>query len=262
MNPLPPLPDAVALETTRLSWQALAEHVVSAARYAVTKKIGMRAVEGGFGTPPFPTADSERRVLVVADDIVIDDDGHHRVGPVSTLRAAAAFVGVTPGAPRDIYAPSTALDLDAALPIDLEAARAFAAWFALGTAAFETIAADAAAGDDPSTIELWPEHFDVGLAIGNADANTRGTFGASPGDALHTEPYLYVTHWADVASDQFWNDPAFGGASVSYSEIARSSDPLDAALAFFRRGAAVLRGDRAYPNDNNRSSDTHGEGSA
>src|SRR5262249_28140276 len=38
---------------TRESLHALAEHVLSAARYRATGKIGLRATSNGFGTPPF-----------------------------------------------------------------------------------------------------------------------------------------------------------------------------------------------------------------
>ena len=39
---------------------------------------------------------------------------------------------------------------------------------------------------DPSEIHLWPEHFDI------AFEDQEVTYGGSPGDENHDEPYLYV----------------------------------------------------------------------
>jgi len=38
--------------STRSAWQALGEHVLSAARYAATGRIGLCQAPGGVGTPP------------------------------------------------------------------------------------------------------------------------------------------------------------------------------------------------------------------
>ena len=42
---------------------------------------------------------------------------------------------------------------------------------------------------EPSEIHLWPEHFDV------AFEDRAVTYGGSPGDENHDEPYLYVAPW-------------------------------------------------------------------
>ncbi|MFN8036308.1 MAG: hypothetical protein U0V73_10270 [Acidimicrobiia bacterium] len=242
MSALPPLPDPSARRATRIAWQAVAEHVVSAARHAATGRIGLRAAAGGFATPPFTVDGHERRVGVTGAHLFVEDGDTRVEEPLTTVRAAATVAGIEPGAPVSVYTPTTPLDLDAPLVVDEGAAAALAAWYALGAAALDEIARSARPDDDPSAIELWPEHFDVGLAFGPETIGARGTFGASPGDEQHDEPYLYVTHWADVPADPYWNDTAFRGASVTYSALARTSDTEPAAVGFFERGVDVLRG--------------------
>ena len=50
-----------------------------------------------------------------------------------------------------------------------------------------------------------------------------------------------MTHWADVTADPYWNDTAFGGASLGYDALT-GADGRAVALAFYRRGVAVLGG--------------------
>ena len=71
---------------------------------------------------------------------------------------------------------------------------------------------------------------------------TRGTFGCSPGDDTHPEPYVYVTHWNDVAPDRFWNDAGGSYASRSLSALRAEPDHREAALAFCRDGRRLLQG--------------------
>jgi hypothetical protein len=59
----------------------------------------------------------------------------------------------------------------------------------------------------------------------------------SPGDDAHAEPYVYVAPWSPVdRAEPWWNDRAFNGASLSFSELARDPDAYAAAGAFLRRG--------------------------
>jgi hypothetical protein len=126
------------------------------------------------------------------------------------------------------------------LIIEPAAATALAAWFALGWTALETLRARTDAAETSSDPTLWPEHFDAALDLGAEDLGARGTFGASPGDAAHAEPYLYVTHWVEVPDDPYWNDTVFPGASLTYSTVAAASDATAAAQDFFARGRATL----------------------
>ena len=108
---------------------------------------------------------------------------------------------------------------------DADAARWLADLFALGDAALRALIADA---PEAEPIRLWPEHFDIATVIG------RATYGVSPGDAEHAEPYLYVGPWDPVSGPE-WNAAGFTGA-----ELAAPGLDEAAALDFFRRHRAAL----------------------
>jgi hypothetical protein len=234
---LPPLEHLDRLATTRQSWHAVAEHILASPRLRTDGRIGLVPTEDGFGTPVLPPDTAAR---VAGDTLVLTRSETSTTFPITTLRAAGDAIGIEPGAPADVYTPTTPLELDAPLLIDAADAAALAAFFCLGETALLELAASAGPDDAPSTTTLWPEHFDVGLDVGDEARDARGTFGASPGDAKHAEPYAYVTHWAELAEDPFWNDPVFGGASCTYTELAATPD-ADAALRdFFARGRDLL----------------------
>ena len=113
--------------------------------------------------------------------------------------------------------------------IDAGAARWLAALFALGDAVLRELIADA---PDAEPIRLWPEHFDIATVI------DRATYGVSPGDEHHDEPYLYVAPWDPVEGEP-WNARGFTGAELS-------APGLDGAVAldFFRRHRAALTKER------------------
>lgn len=227
-----------AFVATRRSWHALAEHVLAPARYAATGRIGLRATPGGFGTPIFG---SDEQVRVEADVLVHVRDGEERArAPITTLREAAGLLGREAGAAPGVYEPTTPCQPDTRLPIDPSAAAVLADWLGLGTSVLEQLRADTTLEDNPSLVQLWPEHFDLATELGDATRGTRGTFGASPGDDEHAEPYLYVTHWSDVPPDPYWNDTTFAGASLSWRELRAAEDQRETALQFFRRGRDVL----------------------
>lgn len=235
---LVPIADLDAFIATRASLHTLAEHVLAPARHRVTGRIGLRAAEGGFGTPPF--GDAPDAVRVVGTDLVIDHGTNERVVPITTVGAAAAAVGITPGAPAGVYTPVTPLEPARALTVDPAAAEALARWYSFGAAALETLRSEADARDAPSEIQLWPEHFDLGFDVGDEARGARGTFGASPGDSYHPEPYLYAQPWADMPDDAYWNEAAFRGAGCLYADLITASDALSAGLAFLRRGREIL----------------------
>jgi hypothetical protein len=237
---LPPIADLDGFLRTRAAWHALAEHVLSPARHAANGKIGLRFTKDGFGTPWF-AASGPRQLRIRLGTIARDQDDEEVVVAATNLRVAAAFAGVTPGARHEVYEPTTTLDLDAPLEIHLEAAEILGGWFGFGASVLEQLRADASPGDDPSRVQLWPEHFDLSFDSGNVAVGSRGTFGASPGDAAHPEPYLYVTHWSDVPPSPFWNDDHFDGASLPFAALVVAEDQRATALDFLRRGRDVLR---------------------
>ncbi len=209
------------LPGTRDALHQLAEHVVSPARYAVTGRIGLRPAPGGLCTPPF--GNDDRVVEVDHSDLVVRDSSGERRAPVTTLRAAGEFVGVTPGAPADVYRPATPCDLDAPLMLDDEAMTVLAGWYALGAAALDQLAAQL---PDATEAQLWPEHLDHAITAG------RVNFGASPGDEAIADPYVYVGPFdgPPAGDEEFWNAPF--GATRTMESIGTA----DEALAFFLDG--------------------------
>jgi hypothetical protein len=91
-------------------------------------------------------------------------------------------------------------------------------------------------------VQLWPEHFDMAVEIGDDSAGRRAVFGVSPGDDNHDEPYVYVAPWSAVGSSPFFNATAFAGAELTYKDLLAADDQRNAALTFLRRGLGELRG--------------------
>jgi hypothetical protein len=220
---------------TRAALHAIAEHVMSPARYAAVGRIGLRSLDGGFGTPYFG---DDRRIRVAGDQILDEQYGEARAVPLTTLRAAAEFVGVAPGAPAGVYTPTTALDLDRPLEVHPDEAARLAAWYALGAA---TLAEwrDQHAATAPSLVQLWPEHFDLACDLGDMDTGRRANYGFSPGDTAIAEPYAYVGPW-EIASHphDLWDRP--WGASLRAGDL--GDDPAGQLLDFFTAGARALGG--------------------
>jgi len=203
---LAPLPKT--FEETRLELHRLAENVISPAREKVTGKIGLRATPNGFGTPVFG---DEQRV---------------RVEGATLVREAPA------GEERE--------SLDG---IDETAALALGAWYAFGDSLLEQLRQEASGDETPSIVQLWPEHFDIAIDMGDESRNARANYGFSPGDEGHAEPYVYVGPWsAERAAGPLWNAAGFPGAELSYAELLDAPDPALAALEFLREHRDFLRG--------------------
>lgn len=212
-------------EATRRALHSVAEHVLAAALHRATGRIGLRPTPDGFGTPWF----SGRRLRVAGVDLVVEDDDGDTVrrAPLTTVGEAAAFAGVEPGVPADVYPPATELAPAAPLDLDPAAAAVVHDWF---RAAGEALAAWRAevADREPNEVQLWPEHFDVALVAGEVN------YGGSPGDDDHPEPYAYVGPWhREGLTGEYWNEPF--GASRSAREVGGP----EGILAFFRQGSSV-----------------------
>jgi hypothetical protein len=102
--------------------------------------------------------------------------------------------------------------------VDAAHSARLAAFYAFIWGVLETLRAEAVS---PSEIHLWPEHFDV------AFDDREVTYGGSPGDENHEEPYLYVGPWTKPEPAPEWNAVGFDGAEAPWTDEA-------AALAFFR----------------------------
>lgn len=210
-------------EATRRALHSVAEHVLAAALHRATGRIGLRPTPDGFGTPWF----SGRRLRVEGVDLVVEDGDTVRRTPLTTVGEAAAFAGVEPGAPADVYPPATPLAPDAPLALDPAAAAVVHDWFRV---VGEALAAwrDEVADREPNEVQLWPEHFDLALVAGEVN------YGGSPGDDDHPTPYAYVGPWhTDGLAGDYWNEPF--GASRRSSEVA-----TPAAITGFFRSAPGL----------------------
>ncbi|MGZ4637780.1 MAG: hypothetical protein ACXV2J_01845 [Actinomycetes bacterium] len=206
------------LVATRESLHRVAEHVLSAALKRETRQIALLPGPGGFRTPALPDG---RVLAVIGTDVAVIEGGETRRSPLTTVRAAAEFVGAEPGFPWTKQPPATELEPDAPLALDADAARVLADCYALGAAALDQLAGELS-GDAPSDAYIYPEHFD--LAITAAEVN----YGQSPGDDAIVEPYAYVgPHEGPPARDDFWNAPF--GAFRTIREVGVAKD----AVAFF-----------------------------
>jgi hypothetical protein len=228
---LAPLPRAFV--ATRRSLHALAEHVVAPARHAANGEIGLRFTRRGFGTPYFGPSGGTQ-VRVEAGRLVAGGTPH----APATLGKAARLAGVRLGMPRDIYLPVTSAAPDAPLPVNAAAADALGAWFGFAWSVLEQLRF-AGRALSPGRVQLWPEHFDPSVDLGDEPAGWRAAYGASPGDDAHAEPYLYIAPWKK-RTGAFWNDTVFGGASLTYGALLAADDQRATALAFFRRGLDEL----------------------
>jgi hypothetical protein len=231
---LPALPPTYA--STLDALHALAEQVVSPAYFRASTHIGLRPTPRGFGTPVFG---DEERVRVDATALVHERAGKMRRHELTTLTAAAAFVGVPLGAPP-VYTPTTMFPADAPLAIDRDAALAIGDWYALGAALLGDLRA-AHAEVSSSDAQLWPEHFDLGCEVGDESAGTRATYGASPGDRTIPEPYLYVGPWDAARKTGDLGAYEFGGA-CTYTQLRESGEAGVTGRRFFESAAATLLG--------------------
>jgi hypothetical protein len=105
------------------------------------------------------------------------------------------------------------------LNVDPVAAARLADWYAFGAATLEAF-------DAGPERWLWPEHFDIAIELDGA------TYGFSPGDEHHAEPYAYVAPWIEVEGE-LWQADGFRGAELPYAELLAAPDQGAVALDFF-----------------------------
>lgn len=194
-----PLPDGFAAAVSAL--HRVAEEVVAPARKP-DNEIALEATPGGFGTPPFKWEGATHQVRVEGAELVRETDGRQEREPLEG--------------------------------VDQEAARVLAAWYQLGTEVLEELRDEASGADRATEPVLWPEHFDVAIEMGDDAAGARATYGFSPGDENHPEPYAYVAPWTAQPVGELWNATGFGGAELGYAELLAAADPVRTALDFTR----------------------------
>ncbi len=109
-----------------------------------------------------------------------------------------------------MFRDSSSVRREKIVDVDGDAAAALATWFAFGAGALEELRAETPLDQHPTPPQLWPEHFDIAIELGAEAGGFRAGYGASPGDELHPEPYLYVAPWTAAVGGELWNGRASG----------------------------------------------------
>jgi hypothetical protein len=215
--------------TSREGLRSLACYVVAPARKTLTGRIGLRAIDSGFGTPVLPDGS---RIVVRGDRLIRQSGDSVRI---TSVQAAADFLGVPlssdPGVGSDL--PPFVPDSD--LRVVENSALALGTWYGLA----ESVLGALSHVGSVSEAQLWPEHFDLAVEItlfGDVHVNV----GFSPGDRDHDEPYVYVgPHDMTRLSGAYWN--ASFGAVLDWADLLTDGSPANAARAFIAEGIGLLR---------------------
>ena len=231
---LPTSPPTETLIETRLALHRLAAYVIAPARHRANGKFGLRWTLGGFGTPFFGP---DRQIRVEGTTLVDQRGDDVRTTTLGSLRSAADFLETEIDAETAAEHDSPAVgDIDEPLAVDPTASGFLGHWFGMAFAGLEMVRADPES-IDPSRPQLWPGHFDPAIEVGSDD--TRGSYGASPGDHGSDQPYLYVSLWwpdrLDIDSaDPFWNASGFTGRILALGDFPAGADPAVVAADFWR----------------------------
>lgn len=193
-----PLPDRFPETVSEL--HRVAEEVVAPARKP-DNEFALEPTPGGFGTPVFEWEGNAHQVRVEGTELVRETDGEEE---------------------RE------------ALNVDAASAEVLARWYEFGREVLDRLRGEANVNEGATEPILWPEHFDVAIEMGDEAAGARATYGFSPGDENHPEPYAYVAPWTAQEAGDFWNARGFGGAELGYAELLAGEDPGKAALDFMR----------------------------
>lgn len=227
---LEPLPDTFA--ASRDALHRVAEELVAPARKP-HNEIALTVCPGGFGAPPFEFEGATVTVRVDGDELVLERDGQQTRRPLTSMADGAELLGaelLPDGLPED----TTPLE------IDPDAASRLADFYAFSYQVLEAVRGTFPEVAEASDIILWPEHFDVAFEAGSEEAGQRANYGASPGDADHSEPYLYVGPWTARPEGALWNATGFPGAELAYADLLAADDPAATAIEFFETRARAL----------------------
>jgi hypothetical protein len=238
---LQPLPSTYV--PTRDTLQRVATHVLARARDQAVGRFGMASSPGGLMTPMY--GEDRTVVRISGAHLIVERGGStEAIVPINgsslsqLAKAAGADLSVEFEAGHDT--PELG-DIDAPIDVDPAATAALGDYYYVGWRAVDDAIAAAPSSANPSRPQLWPEHFDVGVDLGyGTGENDRCNYGVSPGDGFHQDPYLYVGPWSsDRPGDaSYWNAPF--GAILGYLDLLAADDPVEAGVAFFRRGYDML----------------------
>src|SRR4051794_31515187 len=151
---LAPLPPSFA--STRAGLHALACFAIAPARKAAAGRIGLRGVDGSFGTPLLPDGS---RVLVRGDRLLREPGGEVAI---TTVRAAADFLSVEVTQDPGVGSDLPPFEPDRPLNVDLQSSNALGAWYSFGD---DVLANIGGPGDTLAEAQLWPEHFDLATVV-------------------------------------------------------------------------------------------------
>jgi hypothetical protein len=228
--------------STRSDLHRTAAHVLGRRRYSVAGHFGLRASPGGIATPAFGP---EPETLRLTTECLVRETGNESRGLTlagATLASLAAFAGADLDSGFSAGADMPALgQVEEPLELDAEALADVFRWFDLGWRVLDEVLAERVGSCAAATIQLWPEHFDVGTSLTSGDGDGDGdgdgvNLGFSPGDGYSDEAYIYVGPWgaARPGPSSYWNAPF--GATLPRSEVRGADD----CLVFIRTGLARL----------------------
>jgi hypothetical protein len=224
------------MHTTRGDLHLIAAHVLGRRRFAVSGHFGLRGSPRGVATPAFGTAPEV--VRVAGPHLIREVGGEAWSMPMdgATLTELAAF------AEADLASvfsagPATPPPGPPDEPFHLDEGEldALYEWFDLGWRELDVVTSEPGSGPGWSTVQLWPEHFDVGTAL-DLGSGRGVNLGFSPADAFSDEPYVYVGPWGPErpGPPDYWN--AAFGAVLPRSAV----DGTTTSAAFLRRGLGYL----------------------
>jgi hypothetical protein len=223
------------LVRTRDALHKVAEHVMSPTRKRANGKIGLSYTWGGFGTPFFG---KNVQIRVVGDTLIVQIGERVQHGRLTTLEDAAEFIGF------DL----TRYDLagaDEPLEVDTPASVWLGEWFGFAASVLAQLRVESPEELEVNRVQLWPEHFDMAVELGSEQQGRRATYGLSPGDEQHEEPYVYVSPWEGVPDDaELWNARGFRGAELGLGELLAAEDQRGRALDFLRARRDALAASR------------------
>jgi hypothetical protein len=231
-------------DRTRSELHRLCTHVLARRRFEVSGHCGLRATPGGIATPAF--GDGPEVLRVASGHLIREVENRSSSMPIDgvSLDDLASFAGADLDAAFSAGPDTPELE-DVHRPVHLvpEILDGLLDWFDLGARVLDAIIAGAPADAEVATVQLWPEHFDVGTVV-PLPGGDQVNLGFSPGDESIAEPYAYIGPWtADRPGDPaYWNVPF--GAALLRSELTGGSKAEAECLAFITRGLELLSKER------------------
>jgi hypothetical protein len=179
----------VDLTPTRRSLHGVAELLLAGPQHRATGRIDLSVGDGGFATVAGPS------LRVEGDELLTRSARVPLAG--RTYTEVAAEAGIEAGEPAGVYHGGPGIEPGEPITLAADALKTLFQAFADGDRALREFAPDV-------TPVLWPEHFDVAIAVDEVN------YGVSPGDGYLGEPYAYVGPH-QPRQGEFWNAP-FGAA--------------------------------------------------